>query len=175
MATRGTKRRLWKRRTRSSTAESAQFLWRILSELRSRNGFIEGTAVWQTCQRVGLGAFLRFVERIADRVQLPRRLDKARLQFGRTCSGFGRLTINELSERTELAAEAWTLTTERRRARGVASSSGLSRCNEAPYDSEQRHDVAKGDTERDDDDNTKEADEQDMAKGGGPAKEGADE
>src|SRR6202163_939725 len=61
--------------------------------------FIEGTAVWQAGERVGLGALFRFVQGIADRVQLSRRLDKARLELRRTGDGLGQLVQQILDKR----------------------------------------------------------------------------
>jgi len=49
-------------------------------------------AVGQPRQRVGLGALLRLVQRIADRVQLSRRLDERASSFVCTRDRFGQFT-----------------------------------------------------------------------------------
>src|SRR5450631_172694 len=69
------------------------------SDLGLAKKLIERTAVWQTGERIGLGALFRFVQGVADRVQLSRRLDKARLQFRGTGSGFGQLAHQILDKR----------------------------------------------------------------------------
>src|SRR5450631_1160739 len=60
---------------------------------------VEGTAVWQIGERVGPGALFRFVQGVADRVQLPGRLDKARLEFRGAGDGLAELVQQILDQR----------------------------------------------------------------------------
>ena len=67
-------------------------------DLGGAEELIEGTAVRQAGERVGLGALLGFVQRIANRVQLACRLDEARFQLGGAGGGFGQLVHQILDQ-----------------------------------------------------------------------------
>ena len=60
---------------------------------------IERTAIWQIGERVCLGAFLRFVQGVADRIQLSRRLGEALLQLRRPIDGLGQLVQQIFDQR----------------------------------------------------------------------------
>jgi hypothetical protein len=88
--------------------------------------FLERAAIWQTSQRIGARALLRFVERVSDRVELARLLGEARFELGRPRGGLGEFADEILDQdlRIDTLLAALGDAVDRRHMRAVVGDGG---------------------------------------------------